>query len=430
MFIILKRKVFWPMGIALLFVLTMVTSFAADDVTTIQYAFWGNPTSIGVEKDIIDAFEKINPKIKVQPIAVAYGDYHTKLLTLIAGGQAPDVMRIDSYYMEDFIKTKALKNISGLIQQDKLEMASYYQSGLLDCKKGSSYYGLPWGTAPCYLFINVKMFKDAGVEIPSVNWTYEDFIRIIKKLTKGSGAGKEYGYGFHTTSYEHILPLVWGNGGDIFDRSRKKFMLDQPVAYEKIQEVADLIKAGYCPDPAQFSNPDVLNRWMTNYKLAIRIGTATDILSLQKVDNFDFEVLPFPGTAKYPNVTIYKSNVVGISASTKKEKAAWAFLKFLRAPGEQGEVLYMQAKRIPPTFDNPELWKIYADPTKSPKMVVQVSKAIADRYGHTLPLRSGWMEIQGLLLPQLQRVYSGQINAAQAMKEIAPKINEVLKRNN
>lgn len=426
----LSKKWFCFMGCLLLLVVLILPTFAsAADVTTIQYAFWGNPAAIGVEKDIIDAFEKIHPNIKVQPIAVGYSDYHTKLLTLIAGGQAPDVMRIDSYFMADFIKTNALKDISRLIQRDKFAMTSFYQAGLLDCMKGSKYYGLPWGTAPCYVFVNAKIFKDAGIKIPSPDWKYEDFIRIAKQLTKGSGADKQYGFGFQTSDLMHLLPFVWGNGGDIFDKNRKKFTLDQPAAYQKIQELANMIKNGYYPDPAQFQG-EVLNRWMTNYKLAMRIGTAQDILSFQNIDNFEFEVLPFPGTTKYPKATIYKSNVVGISASTKKEKAAWTFLKFLRGPGEQGEILYMHAKRMPPTFDNPELWKMYADTTKSPKMVVEVTKAIANHYAHTLPLRSGWMEIQGLLLPQLQRVYSGQIDAARGMKEIAPKITEVLKRNN
>jgi hypothetical protein len=90
----------------------------------------------------------------------------------------------------------------------------------------------------------------------------------------------------------------------------------------------------------------------------------------------------------------------------------------------------MQAKRIPPTFDNPELWKIYADPNKSPKNVAQVSQTISQKYGHLLPLRSGWMEVQGALVPELQRVYAGQISAVQAMKEIAPKVQEILDRTN
>ncbi len=37
--------------LAVTFISTMVT---AGNVTTIQYAFWGNPAALGVEKDIIE----------------------------------------------------------------------------------------------------------------------------------------------------------------------------------------------------------------------------------------------------------------------------------------------------------------------------------------------------------------------------------------
>ena len=424
------KKWFGYLGCLLLLVTLFAAWSLAADVTTIQYSFWGNPTAIGVEKDIIDEFEKIHPDIKVTPIAVDYNNYHTKLLTLIAGGQAPDVMRIDSYFFTDFMKAKAVKDITALIKKDKVNLKAYYQAGLFDCRQGNKYYGLPWGTAPLYIFINTKMFKDAGIPVPSVDWKYDDFLKIARQLSKGQGADRQYGFALLPVELNHFLSFIWGNGGDLFDKSRKKFTLNKPESVKRLQEIADLIKEGVIPDPAQFTSADVINRWMVNYKAAIRMGSAAEILSMQALPGFDFDVLPFPGTPLHRNVTIYKSNVIGISSTTKKDKAAWEFLKFLRAPGQRGETLYMQAKRMPPCVDDPELWKIYADPNKSPHNVAEVSKIVASKYGHALPLRSGWMEIQGLVIPQLQRVYAGQISAKQAMDEIAPKVQEVINRTN
>jgi multiple sugar transport system substrate-binding protein len=62
-----------------------VGALSAEKVE-VKYSFWGNPDAIGVEKDIIDAYEKANPDTTVTPIAVDYTNYHAKLLTMIAGG--------------------------------------------------------------------------------------------------------------------------------------------------------------------------------------------------------------------------------------------------------------------------------------------------------------------------------------------------------
>jgi multiple sugar transport system substrate-binding protein len=425
----MMKRQYLRLGIMVLLGVLMLTALvSAENVTTIQYAFWGNPTAIGIEKDIIEEFEKANPAIKVQPVAVAYNDYHTKLLTLLAGGQAPDVMRVDSYFFADFMNARALKDITRLIKSSKLDLSKYYQAGLGDCLKNKHYYGLPWGTAPVYMMLNLKMFKEAGIPLPSENWTYADFLQLAKKFSKGTGAERQYGYGFTATGMEHVLPFVWRNGGDLFDKKRQRFTLNQAAACKAIQGLADLVKTGVFPDPAQFTSAEVLNRWMANNKVAMREGTAAEMVTMQNMEGFQFEVLPVPGTAKYPRVNMYKSNVVGISSTTKKERAAWTFLKFLRGPGSRGEVLYCQAKRVPPAFDTQKLWELYCDPNKYPKNIFPVTQKIVKSTSHLLPLRTGWMEVSGMVNPQLQRVYAGQVTAEQAMKEIAPKVQAILDR--
>ena len=38
------------------------------------------------------------------------------------------------------------------------------------------------------IYYNTKMFKDAGIDPPKPDWTWDDFLGIAKKLTTGSGA--------------------------------------------------------------------------------------------------------------------------------------------------------------------------------------------------------------------------------------------------
>jgi ABC-type glycerol-3-phosphate transport system substrate-binding protein len=185
------------------------------------------------------------------------------------------------------------------------------------------------------------------------------------------------------------------------------------------------VKSGAFTLPFTFRNADDIMRYFSQNKVAMMMGSAATILSLQKIDGCDFAVAPFPGTAKYPAVTVYKSNIVGISAGTKQEKAAWKFLAFLR--GSEGETLYMKAKRMAPTYDDHQYWDLYADPTKPPAKVKEISQEISAKYGRTLPLRAGWMEVQTTVMNALQKVAAGQSTSAQAMAEIAPKVQAIIK---
>jgi multiple sugar transport system substrate-binding protein len=400
---------------------------SAQATTTIKYAFWGNPDAIGVEKDIIDQFQKENPTIKVEPIVAGYNDYHTKLLTMMAGGAAPDVMRVDSYYFTDFMQVGALKDIGPMIKKDKIDLSSYYQQGIEECTFKGNLYGLPWATSPLYMFVNLDVLEKAGLKMPPLDWTWDDFVAICKKVTKGEGADKVYGFGHDPATISTILPWVWANGGDLFNADRTKFTLDQAAAVQAIQRLADLLKQGYLPPETVSATADINTRLFVNGKIAMRMGSAAEILSTQKVEGVRFEVLPMPN-GKFKNTSVFKSNIVGIASSTKNLDAAWKFLTFLRGPEGKGETLYMQAKRMPPTMDSSKYWGLYADTTKYPKLVEANSKAISKSYGHKLPLRAGWLEVEQIVKPALQLVFTGDKTAADAMKEIAPRVQAILDR--
>lgn len=395
-----------------------------NESVTVKYAFWGNPDAIGVEQEIIDAFEQSNGMINIEPVVSGYGEYHTKLLTLLAGGLAPDVMRIDSYYFQDFTSLNALKPLDELVKRDNLDMSIYYQQGIQENTYEGTLYGFPWATAALYMLINLDVLEMGGLELPSMDWTMDDFISILEKYEDMEDI---YGFATSVSGISDMLPYIWANGGDAFSADRKDFAMNRPDAVEALDRMATLYQRGLMPRDSITADADTLNRWFINNKIAMRMGAASEILSLQKVEGVRFEAWSMPGD-KVKNTTIFKSNIVGINANTKVPEEAWTFLKFLRGPEGQGETLYMQAKRIPPTIDDQKYWTIYADPEKYPRMIEENSRKIAEIYGHTLPIRPGWLEVNQLVGSAFQQIFLGDKTAKTAMDEITPKVQSVLDR--
>ncbi len=391
---------------------------------TIRYAFWGNPTALGVEEQILAAFHAQHPDIRVEPVVMPISDYRQGLLTLIAGGQAPDVMRIDSLYLYEFVDRGALLDVTDLIERDEVPLERYYQVGLEEVVVNGRYYGLPWGTAPYYLFVNVQMFRDAGLALPEWDWKWEDFVAAARRLSGGSGLNRRYGYGMQYLGPEW-LSFVWSGGGDIFDPSGTRFTLHEPAAVQRIQEVADLVQQGVITPPGQFPNPDAVTRWMVSNRLAMHLSGAGGILQLQQFPDFEFEAMPYPGGVQERS-TVVKSNAISISATSPNVEAAWTFVKFLRAPGMPGEELYVRARRVPPSVMDAQLWALYADPNKSPRRIAEVTQAISEGFGRRLPLRPGWGDVESLVLPELEAVALGEKTARQALEALAPRAQQIL----
>ncbi|MBZ4673430.1 MAG: transporter substrate-binding protein [Spirochaeta sp.] len=393
---------------------------------TIKYAFWGNPDAIGVEQDIIKAFEESHPDIKIESIVSGYSDYHTKLMTMIAGNMAPDVMRIDDYYFYDFIKLGAVESLSPYIERDGLDLDLYPKMGIEEATVDGQIYGLPWGTAPLYMLLNLDAFENAGVSLPSLDWTTEDFERIVRSFNPQKD--KVYGFAIDTNYLSSVLPHIWSKGGTLLSEDKSQYTGDSPKATSAIQMLADLYAEGYMPkDTINSGNTEALRRWFSNGTIAMMSGSAQEILAIQKIEGMRFEAWTMPQALDSKNTTVFKSNTISMSKSSKVKEAAWTFTKFLR--GVEGEDLYVRAKRFPPTLNIAENWALYLDPNLYPKKIKENSELIAKEYGHTLPLRTGYAAIESKVIPAVQSAMLGTKTAAQAMADIRSDITKIIETN-
>lgn len=397
----------------------------AKGQTIVKYAFWGNPDAIGVEKAIIDKFEATYPNIKIEPIVAGYSDYHSKLMTMIAGGMAPDVMRIDSYNFSDFMALGAVTNLDPYIEKTNFDMNIYPVVAVDESTIDGSVYALPWATAPLYMMLNLKAFEKAKIDLPAIDWTVDDFERIIKEFKEADINC----YGFSTAiEITPLLPYIWANGGNLLSDDLNTFILDQPEACKGIQMIADLYQEGYLPKDTISVDADTLTRWFTNGSIAMRPGSAMDLLTTQNIEGSRVEAWTMPGGVT-KNTTVYKSNEICISKDSNVKDAAWTFMTFLR--GNEGERLYITARRMPPSLLNDTtLWPSYMDVEKYPKQIQNVTNQIAKIYGHKLPLRKGYPELRDGLTPILQKIVMGDSTATKALAANKNKFQSIIDRNN
>ena len=83
-------------------------SASSQNVTvTFWHGYNPDETKVFNEK-VVPAFQQAHPNITIQAQAVPYYTFHKKLLTSIAGGQAPDLIRADIIWVPEFADLGAL----------------------------------------------------------------------------------------------------------------------------------------------------------------------------------------------------------------------------------------------------------------------------------------------------------------------------------
>ena len=82
---------------------------------TIRYWHTHNDAESAQLDKVIAAFEAANPGITVQATRYAYSDFKAALTTAIAGGDVPDVVRMDIVWVPQFASQGALTQLDGTL---------------------------------------------------------------------------------------------------------------------------------------------------------------------------------------------------------------------------------------------------------------------------------------------------------------------------
>ncbi|WP_330451739.1 MULTISPECIES: sugar ABC transporter substrate-binding protein [unclassified Streptomyces] len=163
---------------------------SSDGRTVVKIALW-NYKSTPEFKALIDGFEAENPKIHIQPVDILADSYPDKITTMLAGGDTTDILTMKN--VTDYARYATRGQLKPLTDAvGKLDKASY--SGLDDYNLKDQYYALPYRSDFWVLFYNKAMVGKTDLS----KLTWDDYAKLAKQLTKGSGSDKVYGTYLHT----------------------------------------------------------------------------------------------------------------------------------------------------------------------------------------------------------------------------------------
>lgn len=167
-----------------------------DEVEVVKWYHWVRQETV---QGVIDAFEAANPNIKIDYEVGVEGDSaeHMKKLDLqILAGEKADVIIIPN--VSEYAARASQGMLADLGELMNGTGKSYDDTYSVDTRINDTVYALPAGVVFWYVTMNKDHLDEAGLPVPPLDWTWDDFAEYSMKLTQGSGAEKRYGSYFHT----------------------------------------------------------------------------------------------------------------------------------------------------------------------------------------------------------------------------------------
>lgn len=320
-----------------------------------------------------ELFEFANPNIKIEIIPTMDESYYygfgkrdpnekpqdplEKLKELMQGDNPPDIAMVSFDQLDGLITENLLTQLDPMIQKDKFDTSDIVPAvmdGLKQKGDGKLYALAPTFSASALIY-NKQMFDEAGVEYPKDKMTWDEIFDLARRVSKGEGENRKYGFSFSTYSgndlfyasqtYSEPLQLrmfddkaekmtvdtdQWENVWKTILQLKTEKLVPEPIDHEKMRDAMssgeynpfqynDFLMGRVAMAPIHFSG---LNEIINANKNAQNITGFTPI---------DWDVVTMPVHQEYPNIggSMYMDGIMGINSRAQNPEDAWNFIKFI-----------------------------------------------------------------------------------------------------
>lgn len=304
---------------------------AAVPPATITWSFWGGPSELPPNDEVIKAFNAKYPQIKITKFHEPFSSYFDKVTTMFAGNTAPDVLFLTN--VPSYAGKGVLEPLDPLIQKSSYDVQDFVQAEMKLFQYQGKTYGFPRDNDTKVLYYNKDAFDEAKLSYPDASWDWAKLKDAAAKLTKRDGDRVlRYGAAIEATEWPSF---VWANGGEVYDDPLKptKCLLDQPAQVEAITFLADLInKDKTIPSATSLTQAGGVTTMFGGGLAAMAISNAPRLLAFAKAP-FKWDVSVLPKQKRAVNYVGGAGYVM--SAQSKQKDAAWTFMQFLNGPEAQ-----------------------------------------------------------------------------------------------
>lgn len=404
--------------------LAAMTSPAPADAQTIRFQDWRlaeEPAGPSLTR-MIDDFGKANPAIKVEPEPVSVRDKVIKFITQARGGSAPDVVRVLTTDIPSFQAMGALLDLEPLVAKaGGKAFKDQYSAFLINAATvGGKLYCVPNEGDAFVLYINTRLWKDAGLDPDKPPTTFADLENANRALAKPSSG--RYAFGMLG---EPAIAAIWmqswftAHGSDFFNADYTDTLIDSPKGIEAFKFYTGMFTKDKAvpPGPTEVDYAAQVNLFAQEKVAYIQgpFATKGGILAANPQLASVLRAIPFPGT----RATAGRGTVYCVSKTSKSPEAAFKLIEWLNSD-ENGLRFFREASMVP--AKKSALAKINVDADPIARVVIREAIPAAKSY----PVFAGWPKAKTLLDDALASTLLGRTEPEAAMKNAAKEIRGVL----
>ena len=398
-----------------------------DENTETEITIWAWNVAARALTEMADIFMQKYPKIKVNVQEFGGVQAYEKYGVVLASGkEIPDIMQIESDYVQTFTETYPQRfmdlrnyiNIEGQVDPSKMS-TSYDSEGRL--------VSIPWDSGPVAMFYRADMFQEAGID-PNTIVTYDDFIKAGKQLQEKFPNVKMIGFPYSRD--DNLWRCLLVQNEVYFLNSKGEITISSDKAVESISMLKRFIDEGIAMNTVNWDSSIMANK---NGDIASYIiggwwgGTIKDQMPEMKGK---WKIMPMPAfTANGLRASSLGGSDLSITATDPiKQAAAIEFIKQTLMNVDNQIIMYEKYGLFPsylPAYDDPRFLKsddYFGDDYNS--ILANITKEIPQ----VIYTTKDYAEIRNVSMSSYEEVLNNNADIKKTLDNAASQINSATGR--
>ncbi|MBC7789907.1 MAG: sugar ABC transporter substrate-binding protein [Anaerolineae bacterium] len=290
-----------------------------------------------VVQELMPAFERANPGVRVEVQQVPWSAAHEKLLTAHVGDATPDITQLGNTWIPEFVALNALEPLGPYISRSTTVTRDDFFKGIWETNViDDVVYGIPWYVDTRVIFYRTDILARAGYPKPPASWS--TWLEAMRKIKAQAGPDR---YAILLPTNEWPQPVVFAmQGGSTLLRDGGRYAAFRDPAFRRAFEFyVGLFREGLAPKVANTQISNVYDEFARGtFAMYItgpwNIGEFRRRLPDSLQGRWATAMLPGPA-GDSSRVSLAGGASLALFSASKHKQEAWRLIEYLSEPAQQ-----------------------------------------------------------------------------------------------
>jgi multiple sugar transport system substrate-binding protein len=305
-----------------------------DGATVVQ--LWAMGREGEVVEQLVPAFERDNPDLRVRVQQLPWSAAHEKLLTAYVGGAMPDVFQAGNTWLPELVTLDALEPLDAWIARpDGVDPADDFPGIRATNVVDGTTWGIPWYVDTRVLFYRADLLAAAGYSRAPRSW---DAWRAAMAAVKARG-GPGYPILLPLREWQPLVILALQQGSTLLREGGRFGDFRGPAFRRAFAFYLDLFRAELAPGTGEAAVANLYQDFASGFVTMTvtgpwNLGEFARRLPATLAESWATAPMPAPDDGPFGASLAGGASLAMFRASPRKE-AAWRLVEYLSAPAQQ-----------------------------------------------------------------------------------------------